>query len=149
MHKLRIAVLAAALVFAGVPAVAVDLPDYGSKNFSPADDTPAYLANEGVPVTARTADTTERDWSDVDALVPERSSVGSARWGHRFGGRRARYAFNHGSHRHAAEAHSTNFSKALWVGHARGTPASARTMSARHGRPNAHHASAAATHPGA
>ena len=136
MMKLKIAVLAGALAFAGSPAIAVDLPDYGSRNFNPADDTPAYFANESVPVAARTADTTERDWSEVDAIAPERSSFGHARSGHRIGGRQARYGFAHASARHAG----SRFDKAVWTGHAR---------SAKHGRPGARHASGAATHRGA
>ena len=135
MMKLKTTVLAAALAFAALPALAVDLPDYGSKNFSPAEDTPAYLANESVPVAARTADTTERDWSAVDAIAPARSSPGYARSGRRIAGRHGRY----GSARHAA----SHFEKAVW-GHARGGGAGAK-----HGRPGARHASGVSTHPGA
>src|SRR5215813_12758390 len=83
MLKLTITALAGVLGFACLPAFAVDLPDYGSKNFSPSGDTPSYFANESAPVSARTADTTERDWSAVDE---------SARASHSRGGRHGRYA---------------------------------------------------------
>jgi len=65
MLKLRTILFAGAFAVAAAPAIAVDLPDYGSKNFSPAGDTPSYFANEAAPVSARTADTTARDWSAV------------------------------------------------------------------------------------
>jgi hypothetical protein len=145
MLKLKIAVFTGALAFASLPALAVDLPDYGSKNFSPADDTPAYLANESVPVAARTADTTERDWSEVDAMAPARSSFGHSRWGHRTAGRRGRYGFAHASASHAAP----HFDKAVW-GHAKsGSVNSGRAASFKHSRSGSRHASGAATHPGA
>jgi hypothetical protein len=84
--KLTIASFASALVPASSPAFAADLFDYGSKNFNPPDDTPAYFANEDLPMSARTADTTERDWSAVDAMAPTppakpyRSARGNAGW---------------------------------------------------------------------
>jgi hypothetical protein len=98
--NLKIALLASVLVLASSPVFAVDLPDYGSKNFSPSDDTPTYFANENEAVSARTADTTERDWSAVDAMAPTRPA-GSARTAHRTIGH-GRYAPAHGSGRHAA-----------------------------------------------
>src|SRR5215469_13839205 len=91
MLKLTITVLAGVAAFAYVPAFAVDLPDYGSKNFSPSGDTPSYFANESAPVSARTADTTERDWSAVDEMAPTRSFEG-ARSANSHRGRHGRYA---------------------------------------------------------
>jgi hypothetical protein len=140
--KLTIAFLAGALAFASTPTVAVDLPDYGSKNFSPSGDTPTYFANENVSVSGRTADTTERDWSAVDEMAPMRP-VGHSRSAHRgIGhGRYGRHAAGgSGGKAHMSRTPSLHYS----VGHARtNAPASAtRTTSARHGKPGAHHASA-------
>src|SRR4029077_13984774 len=91
MLKLRTILFAGAFAVAAAPAIAVDLPDYGSKNFSPAGDTPSYFANEAAPVSARTADTTARDWSAVDEIAPSRSSEGvRSAYSHR--GRHGRYS---------------------------------------------------------
>jgi hypothetical protein len=70
--KPTIASFASALAPASSLAFAADLSDYGSKNFNPPDGTPAYFANEDLPMSARTADTTERDWSAVEAMAPTR-----------------------------------------------------------------------------
>jgi hypothetical protein len=86
--KLTIAFFASAPAFGSSPAFAADLPDYGSKNFSPPDDTPAHFANEDLPVSARTADTIERDWSAVDAMAPTRPAK-PYRSAHRSAGNRS------------------------------------------------------------
>jgi hypothetical protein len=70
LYRLMTAVLIGALGFANLPALALDLPDSGSKNFSPGNDTPAHFANESVPVSARTADTTASDFSAEEAAAP-------------------------------------------------------------------------------
>jgi hypothetical protein len=90
MKRLIIACLASAIAFAGFPAFALDLPDYGSKNFSPPSDTPSHFANESEPVAARTADATETDWSAVDAIAPQRSATAASLRSH--GGRHGRHA---------------------------------------------------------
>src|SRR5919198_3108473 len=90
MNRLIIALLAGALAFAGLPASALELPDYGSKNFSPPSDTTSHFANESEPVSARTADTTENDWSAVDAIAPQRSAAAASSRTH--GGRYGRHA---------------------------------------------------------
>jgi hypothetical protein len=94
--KLTIAYFVSALAFVSSAAFAVDLPDYGSKNFTPSVDTPTHFANEDLPVAARTADTTERDWSAVDAIAPA-GPVGRYRSAHRSAGRHGRYVLVHGS----------------------------------------------------
>ena len=131
MLKLTITFLAGALTFACLPALAVELPDYGSKNFSPSDDTPSYFANEAAPVSARTADTTPRDWSAVDEMAPARSAS------YRHSGQHGRYAVGQRSGRHAA-------------GRSTGTVQSARgavrTTSPKHGKPSARHASSGVAH---
>jgi hypothetical protein len=138
MLKLTITALAGVLAFACLPAFAVDLPDYGSKNFSPSGDTPSYFANESAPVSARTADTTERDWSAVDEMAPTRPYE-STRSGHSHGGRHGRYAIagrsgRHGVSRSGGSTHWTH--TVSWGGRN-----AAKTTSGRH-KPSARHASA-------
>jgi len=111
LNKLTITMLVGAFVIASVPASAVDLPDSGSKNFSPAGDTPSYFSNESAPVSARTGDTTERDWSAVDAIAPA-APVGHTRSAHR-AGHRGHHAAHGGGRfgggRQSGSAHSRHF----------------------------------------
>ena len=134
--KLTIAFFASALAFASSPGLAVDLPDNGSKNFSPSDGTPTYFANEDVSVSARTADTSERDWSAVDAIAPARP-VGHARSAHRAAGRQ-------GSGRHATGGSAGRYYGMRSVSaHYHAAPIGVgRTMSAKHGKLGGRHASA-------
>src|ERR1700694_3699050 len=74
-NTLKIAFLAGALSLAAPPAFALELPDYGSKNFSPSGDTPTYFTNETAPIAARTADTNANDWSAADAAAPVSSAA--------------------------------------------------------------------------
>jgi hypothetical protein len=136
MLKLTITFLAGALTFACLPALAVELPDYGSKNFSPSDDTPGYFANETAPVSARTADTTARDWSAVDEMAPARPAFQGARSAHGHRGRHGRYAVGQTSGRHGAARY----------GAARYGGGAVRATSAKHGRPSARHASSGGAH---
>jgi hypothetical protein len=131
MLKLKITFLAGAFAFACLPALAVDLPDYGSKNFSPSGDTPSYFANEAAPVSARTADTTQADWSAVDETAPARPAFMGTRSAHGHKGRHGRYAVVQTFGRHGAGRYG---GKAV------------RTMSAKHGRPSARHASSGVAH---
>jgi hypothetical protein len=131
MLKLKITFLAGALAFACLPALAVELPDYGSKNFNPSGDTPSYFANEAAPVSARTADTTQGDWSAVDEMAPARPAFEGARWAHGHRGHHGRYAVAQTSGRHSAGRYG-------------GKPV--RTTSGRHGKPSARHASSSAAH---
>ncbi len=82
-NKLTIAFVAAALAVASFPAFAVDIPDAGSKNFSPPGDAPSYFTNENVPVSGRVADTTavfETAVDEAPASMPaEVGSVPAAR----------------------------------------------------------------------
>jgi hypothetical protein len=137
--KLTIAFFAGVLVLASPPVFAVDLPDYGSKNFSPSGDTPTYFANENESVSARTADATERDWSAVDAIAPARPAE-SSRSAHRSAGHGRYAAAGSGGKAHVPRVPSIHYSAA----HVRtGAPASATRTSAKHGRPGAQHAAAA------
>lgn len=146
--------LAGALAVAAVPAFAIDLPDYGSKNFSPSGDTPSYFANEAAPVSARTADTTQHDWSAVDDMA-ETESVERTRAAYTHSGRHGRYSVAQRSGRHASGrsgvAHSARVSAT--VGYAGRTThnsaAQTRSVSAvkttsKRGKPGARHASAGA-----
>ena len=135
--KLTIAFFASALAFASSPGLAVDLPDNGSKNFSPSDGTPTYFANEDVSVSARTADTSERDWSAVDAIAPG-SPVGHARSAHRAAGR-------HGSGRHATGGSAARYygTRSVSVRYHAAPVGAGKTMSAKHGKLGGRHASAA------
>jgi hypothetical protein len=142
MSKLLIVFFASVLATASSPAFAADLPDYGSKNFSAPGDTPEHFANEDLPVSARTADATERDWSAIDAMAPDRP----ARSAYRSAGRHGRYGFAYGSGRHtfngsASRAHGPKTFSVHYSARPAGT---ARTMNAKHGKPSARHASAAA-----
>lgn len=138
MLKLTIIFLAGALTFACLPAVAAELPDYGSKNFSPSDDTPSYFANETAPVSARTADATPRDWSAVDEMAPARPAFEGARWGHTHSGRHGRYAIGQGSGPHAA---ARSAGRGYSTHAAGGGGGKAFRTSGKHGKPSARHAS--------
>src|SRR5260370_26692554 len=102
MLKLTITFLAGALAFACLPALAVELPDYGSKNFSPSEDTPSYFANESAPVSARTADATQSDWTAVDEMAPARPIFEGTRSAYTHGRGHGRYAVAQRSGRHGA-----------------------------------------------
>jgi hypothetical protein len=99
-NTLVVAFLAGALALAGVPASGLELPDYGSKNFSPSSDTPAYFTNEAAPVAARTGDTTANDWSAVDAEAPEPSLAASPTPSRGHSGRHGRQASSQRSAKH-------------------------------------------------
>jgi len=144
MLKLTIILLAGAIIFATVPALAVDLPDYGSKNFSPSGDTPSYFANEAAPVSARTADTTERDWSAVDEMAPARPTFEGSRSAHAHSGRHGRYAVVQTSGRHGATRSRAGGGKTVSTGSSAASVG--RTTTAKHGKSAARHASAGVGH---
>jgi hypothetical protein len=151
MPKLTITFLAGALAFASLPALAVDLPDYGSKNFSPSGDTPTYFTNESAPVAARTADTSERDWSAVDAMAPA-MPVGPSRSTHRSNGGRGKYHAAHGSGRYGAGrlsgyAHSSHFVGARSSVGANSHRSVSGSPAGKHGKSSAWHAGAAKADP--
>src|ERR1700730_15529325 len=101
MLKLTITFLAGALAFACLPAIAVELPDSGSKYFSPSDETPRSFANPAAPVYSRTADRTQGHGSVFDEMARARSTsegTRSSRGRHR--GRHGRYAVAQTSSRH-------------------------------------------------
>jgi hypothetical protein len=131
MLKLTITFLAGAFAFACLPALAAELPDFGSKNFSPSDNTPSYFANEAAPVSARTADTTQGDWSAVDEIAPARPAFEGTRSAHRHRGSHGRYSVVQNSGRHGAGRYG---GKAV------------RATSGKHGRQSSRHASSDVAH---
>ena len=171
-NKLIITILSGVLALVGLPAFAFDLPDSGSKNFSPPSDTPSYLSNENAPVSARIADTTARDWSAVDALVPERTPAPSARQGSRghdnysstlrsarrdwskSSGKRQSTRFTAASARNIAGQTKAARKKSVWTGSAKSTakstaPNAAKTRTAKHGKLSTRHARAEISNAGA
>jgi hypothetical protein len=106
-NMLTIAFLAAILVLAGFPAGAVDIPDSGSKNFTPGGDAPSYFTNETVPVSARVADTSQAEVAHDEVSGPPRSA--STAYGSR--GRHGRFA-SAGKHGTQTLGRSTRFANA-------------------------------------
>jgi hypothetical protein len=130
LYRLMTAVLIGAFGLASLPALALDLPDSGSKNFSPGNDTPTHFANESVPVSARTADTTASDFSAEEAAAPIPSVVRPTASAHRSTARHGKYASAQKSAKHTS-------------GKSRGNNHSARGATA-HRRESAYHSSARA-----
>lgn len=60
-YRLTIAVMAVLLGAAGWPAFAAEMPAYGTKNFTPGGDTPAYFTHSVAAPTVRS-----EDWSAAD-----------------------------------------------------------------------------------
>jgi hypothetical protein len=160
-NQLMTAVLAGVLALLGMPAFALDLPDSGSKNFSPGTGTPTHFANETVPVSARTADTTASDFSAEEAAAPMPSVVRPAASAHSSNARHGKYASaqrtgKNPSGKMRGNNHSTRVAnasgKSARVAGARGgptsvTPSTPKTATARHGKAGARHASVAVTYP--
>jgi hypothetical protein len=127
---MMIAGLTGAIALASAPTLALDLPDSGSKNFSPGNDTPTHFANESVPVSARTADTTASDFSAEEAAAPIPSVVRPGASAHHSGARHRKYASAQKSSKHTS-------------GKSRGNNHSARGTTA-HSRESAYHSPARA-----
>ncbi len=144
MLKLTITFLAGALTFACLPALAVELPDYGSKNFNPSGETPSYFANETAPVSARTADATPRDWSAVDEMAPARPAFEGTRSAYAHGRGHGRYAVGQRSSRHGAGRSADSARSARFAGGGGGK--AVRTTSTKHGKAGARHASSGVAH---
>jgi hypothetical protein len=108
--------LEAALAFVSFIAFAIDVPDYGSKNFSPIGDTPTYFINESIPVSTRTADTTAGDSAAQEAAAPMPCVAVAVPSAHRNAGRHARYAPVQRSSMHTGKyrdtGHTTRSAKA-------------------------------------
>ncbi len=84
--------LEAALAFVSFMAFAIEVPDCGSKNFSPIGDTPTYFINESIAVSTRTADTTAGDSKAQEAVAPMPCVAAAVPSAHRNASRHARYA---------------------------------------------------------
>jgi hypothetical protein len=128
-NRLRIAVLAVALSAAGVPAYAAEIPVYGTKNFTPGGDTPAYFTHNVAAPTVRS-----EDWSAADqaagpaapAAAAEHVSQATAR-------HHGKVAGNHhgGSHVASKAKGKSRASRATAAKPGKAT----RTASAAHARP--------------
>ena len=92
LKNLTLIFLEAARAFVSFMAFAIDIPDCGSKNFSPIGDTPTYFTNESIPVSTKTADTTAGDSTAQDAPAPMPCIAAAAPSAHRNAGRHARSA---------------------------------------------------------
>jgi hypothetical protein len=166
LYRLMTAVLIGAVGLASLPVLALDLPDTGSKNFSPGNDTPTHFANESVPVSARTADTTASDFSAEEAAAPLASAVRPATSAHPSTARHGKYKHTSGKSRgnnSASVYHSSaqartagkrpaSVDKSVRVAGARSgsksvTPSAAKSATAKHGKAGARHARVAVTHP--
>jgi hypothetical protein len=174
-NTLTIAFLSGALCAAAAPAFTLDLPDYGSKNFSPSGDTPTYFINESAPTAVRTADTNANDWSAADAAAPVSSEAVASAPSRRHGSRHGQHVSSPRSGKHnlgkrrgvnhlphsvnsssgrtatAAPARSSS-KKPVWVASARtpaksGPTSAAKTTTAKPGKPGARHARAAVSYP--
>jgi hypothetical protein len=170
LYRLMIAVLIGALGLASLPALALDLPDSGSKNFSPGNDTPTHFANESVPVSARTADTTASDFSAEEAAAPVPSAVRPAASAHPSTARHGKYLSARKSAKHTSSKPSGNsysariaransgksvttasVEKSERAAGARSgsksvTRSATRSATAKHGKAGARHARVAVTH---
>jgi hypothetical protein len=107
LYRLMTAVLIGAFGLASLPVLALDLPDSGSKNFSPGNDTPTHFANASVPVSARTADTTASDFSAEEAAAPVQSAVRRATSAHPS-------TVRHGKYKHASGKSRGNNSASVY-----------------------------------
>jgi hypothetical protein len=74
-NKLTIFCFAAALAFPSGSAVAVEMPSYGSKNFSTPGDAPSYFTNENGGVSGRGVDTAAIDASADETAAPTSSEA--------------------------------------------------------------------------
>jgi hypothetical protein len=164
LYRLMTAVLIGAFSLASLPVLALDLPDSGSKNFSPGNDTPTHFANESVPVSARTADTTASDFSAEEAAAPIPSVVRPKASAHHSTARHGKYASgksrgnNHsarGAYHSSAQAGTAgrrpaSAAKSVRVagsGSKSVTPSAAKSATAKHGKAGARHAQIAVTPP--
>jgi hypothetical protein len=135
LNKLTITFLAGALTLVSLPALAFDIPETGSKNFSPSGNTPSYFANESAPISARTADTTASDFTAEEAEAPTPSGIAASPSGHRSAGRHGRYASAQKFRKHTPGKSSFHNSATQ--------TRTVRTTTAKHGKAGARHARAA------
>jgi hypothetical protein len=70
---------AAVLACAGLPALAAEMPDSGTKNFVPGGDAPAFFTNENGAVAAAAADESTADDGADQSLHSPRSAPGPIR----------------------------------------------------------------------
>ena len=142
--KLTIVVVAAVFALARLPALAVEMPLDGTKNFSAPGDAPSYFTNENVPESARVANPATFTHEDV-AAIPEGTEVGpgdSARTETR---RHGRHASAHGFGRHASgksQGHGAS------IRYERAPARAPKTGPTRHAKTNTRQHAAAVPPPG-
>jgi hypothetical protein len=170
LYRLMTAVLIGAFGLASLPALALDLPDSGWKNFSPGNDTPTHFANESVPVSARTADTTASDFSAEEAAAPVPSVARPAASAHPNTARHGKSVSARKSAKHTSGKSRGNNSALVYhspaqaraagkasveksvraagarSGSKRMTPGATKSATAKHGKAGARHARVAVTH---
>jgi len=93
--RLKIALAAAGVALAAIPAFAVEMPTDGSKNFSPSAAVPSYFTNETLPEPARVDRAASFDEEDVGATTPDVEPDD-------------RHASTHRSARHKSKGHSAS-----------------------------------------
>ncbi len=113
LHKLTIAFLTSALALG--PALAVDMPSYGSKNFDPPGDAPSYFTNENGGVAGRGPDTAAIDLSADETAGQIQSDVGSMQSVRTRGGRHSSHASSarHASGKSRSQRGSTHYAKSM------------------------------------
>jgi hypothetical protein len=134
--------LAVAAVIAGaaVPGLSAEMPDFGTKNFSPGGDTPAYFSNENGAFGLAAAEATD-DGGENAAMrslpnEPSGRAVGHAR-------HRAGVTFERRSpHRVTAQARSAVYQHRAGVANTHAATARTRAGSAHAPGPSVRHASA-------
>jgi hypothetical protein len=130
LYRLKSAGFAGALALASLPAFALELPDSGSKNFSPGSDTPTHFTNEAAPVSARTADTTATDFSAEEAAAPIPSMGRPAAPRHRNTARHSKSGKTRGDN-HSARSAKPHSGHGVRTASAYHSPAQARTTGRR------------------
>ncbi len=127
--KLTIAVAAAAFALASFPALAVEMPDYGSKNFTTPGVAPSYFTNENGAASARGPDTASApaadETDDVTAADVPLVNPGTGRHG-KSGKHASAKSNGHGGSTHYAKAPSA---KSTGAATAKSTAARSGTQS--------------------
>jgi hypothetical protein len=140
--KLKMALCASVVMLAGFPALAVDMPVDGTKNFSAPNDAPSYFSNETVPEPARINHPATFDSQDLgaDTAADERSVSPIRTETRRFATHSSSHRSRHGFFRSQGHGGSTRFARLAWsrpdrigVPHGGSRPASVTRAAARGG----------------
>lgn len=149
-------VLAAAIAGCGLPAWAAGMPDWGTKNFSPGGDTPAYFTNETGAVVGAVAEGSD-DGADTPLRAaqstsqpPELAAPPLSRHGRHMAGRKvASHSVARGAAKsrsaHAERAGNVGAVRMVHAGRAAPTPRATKTALTTHNAAPAHARAAAAS----